>query len=95
MTVRSGVDALQAEVIDKCRKKIMARLKKVLRRVKSLKNVANHGINTNDHLPTGTREKLMTRLPIEPDTALTSFIAKWLEWLGSAQPVTNFVGGAS
>ena len=85
MTVEGRVAALQSTVIDKCRKKITARVKKVLQRFKSLKNVANRGINSDDHLPTETREKLMGWLRIECGATLQSFITKWLEWLPSAQ----------
>jgi hypothetical protein len=50
-----------------------------------LKNVANYGINSDDHLPTEARKKLRSRLQFEPDEILQSFIVNWLEWLGSAQ----------
>jgi hypothetical protein len=85
MTAQSRVDALQTAVIDKCREKIMTRIKKVLQRVKSLKNLANYGINSDDHLPTEARKESKSRLQIEPDATLQSFIVNWLEWLGSTQ----------
>jgi hypothetical protein len=85
MTADGREAALLAEVIEKCRKKIMARVKNVLQRVKGLKNVANHGISSDDCLPTEVRKKLRCRLHMEPDETLQSFIANWLEWLGSAR----------
>jgi hypothetical protein len=63
----------------------MARIKNVMQRVKSLNNLANYGINRDDHLPTAARERLKSRLAIKPDATLQSSIANWLEWLGSAQ----------
>jgi len=90
MTAQSCKTALQTEVIDKYRKKIMDCIEKVLQRVKSLKNVANYGINSDDHLPTGARERLKRKLGIKPDAILQSFIANWLEWLGSAQSLPEF-----
>ena len=85
MNAQKRKAALQTEVIDKCRKKIMARIKNVSQRVKSLKNVANYGISSGDHLPTGARERLKGSLGIKPDATLQSFIVKWLGWLPSAQ----------
>jgi len=85
MTVATRVAALGTAVIDKCRKKIMARVKKALQRFNSLKDVANRGINSDDHLPTEEREKLMGWLQIERGETLQSFVTKWLEWLPSAQ----------
>jgi len=90
MTPQNRKAALQTEVIDKCRKKIMARIKNVLQRLKSLKNVANYGINRDDHLATEARKKLRSRLPIEPDETLQSFIVNWLEWLRLAQSPPQF-----
>ena len=90
MTPQNRKAALQTEVIDKCRKNIMARIKNVLQRLKSLKNVANYGINRDDHLATEARKKLRSRLPIEPDETLQSFIVNWLERLRLAQSPPQF-----
>jgi len=84
MTIESRIAALDAAVVDKCRKKIMSRVKKVSQRVKSLKNVANHGISSDDCLPTEARERLRSSLQIGRGATLQSSITNWLKWLGSA-----------
>ncbi|RPB18593.1 hypothetical protein L211DRAFT_843437 [Terfezia boudieri ATCC MYA-4762] len=74
---------LLAAIVDKCQKKIMSRISKVLRRVRELST--NWGIHSEDHLPLELVEKLKAKLGIGPEQSLRNRLISWLDSLSSAQ----------
>jgi len=95
---------LLALVVYKCKRKIKARLSKVLRRTKELKSAPDQGIVSDRSLPVELVGKLKSVLPIKPEQCLKYCLIAWFDYLGSvwdpeslgvAIIFANFIGLAS
>ncbi|KAF8540101.1 hypothetical protein BDD12DRAFT_834830, partial [Trichophaea hybrida] len=76
---------LMAVIIDKCQKKIKARISKVLRRVKDLQSTADRGILSESCLPLKMVKRLKAQLEIDPEISLKNFLISWCDHLDSTR----------
>ncbi|KAF8533133.1 hypothetical protein BDD12DRAFT_866901 [Trichophaea hybrida] len=87
-TDRNAIDRhkdLIAAIIDKCQKKIEARISKVSRRVKELQSTADRGIHSESCLPLKVVKILKAQLKIDPEKSLKNFLISWCDCLNSTQ----------
>ncbi|KAF8535107.1 hypothetical protein BDD12DRAFT_856805 [Trichophaea hybrida] len=87
-TDRNPIDRykdLMATIVDKCQKKIKARISKVSRRVKELQSTADRGIHSESCLHSKVVKNLKARLKIDPEKSLKSFLISWCDFLNSTQ----------
>jgi len=92
---------LLALVVDKCQRKIKARLSKVLWRTKELNSAPDRGIVSDGSVPAELVRKLKSALGIEPEQCLNACLIGWfdhlesvrdLESLGEATTFANLIG---
>ncbi|KAF8532467.1 hypothetical protein BDD12DRAFT_868862 [Trichophaea hybrida] len=76
---------LIAAVIDKCQKKIKARISKVSQRVKELQSTADRGIHSESRLPLKVVKFLKAQLEVDPEKSLKNSLISWCDCLNSTQ----------